>query len=547
MGKNKSRKNQRDSTNSSDETSGKDSQPQSQDATDTSSNAENKEGKRKGLGWLIKERRTAFWIAIFGLIGCYIGFGYGSGSSSSSGRSSPYLDAKLRITTRLMQMEIMPWNFMRSGTYATLDDDEVIARESEYDYDETDLIMEGSPYYDYERAMVTLDAAELRADPSHPTVFAVLREAIVREKGGFVHPDLGILQPAPSGAARGVGMVRNDWHHCQNICNPGTAEEKVRQQQIDQTENPHPTKNFKQEEVLIKVPLAYQMTRSVALDTLLPLIPADVQRKASIHELDDAALLVLHLAHERGVGRYSRWLPYIASLPLVPSCGYSRELRPHLLDSIRAYKEELGLDVNAWPSELLKATQYAERVANGLSRDYGSYIQHPKGVTAVENIQWALCQVASRGTAGSQTHGSLRLVPMADLVNHDASAGGFVELTGKESFDKGDFVNATEDDTGAFVVRSLRHGRRKALKVGQELLVNYNVPQYSALDWFVSLGFIPPERFKQWQKLGPGLPRVRRDSPLGASGVGERYGTASSTGSSSSSSTRANYPRSSEL
>jgi hypothetical protein len=76
----------------------------------------------------------------------------------------------------------------------------------------------------------------------------------------------------------------------------------------------------------------------------------------------------------------------------------------------------------------------------------------------------------------------------------------------------GDFVEATEDDAGTFVVRSLRHGRRKALKKGQELLVNYNVPHYSPLDWFVSLGFVPPERQHKWQKIDPALPRVRTDS-----------------------------------
>jgi hypothetical protein len=62
------------------------------------------------------------------------------------------------------------------------------------------------------------------------------------------------------------------------------------------------------------------------------------------------------------------------------------------------------------------------------------------------------------------------------------------------------------------VVRSLRHGRRKALKKGQELLVNYNVPHYSPLDWFVSLGFVPSERQGQWQKVDAALPRVRQDS-----------------------------------
>jgi hypothetical protein len=44
------------------------------------------------------------------------------------------------------------------------------------------------------------------------------------------------------------------------------------------------------------------------------------------------------------------------------------------------------------------------------------------------------------------------------------------------------------------------------------LLVNYNVPHYSPLDWFVSLGFLPPERQSQWQKIDAALPRVRQDS-----------------------------------
>lgn len=74
-----------------------------------------------------------------------------------------------------------------------------------------------------------------------------------------------------------------------------------------------------------------------------------------------------------------------------------------------------------------------------------------------------------------------------------------------------DFVEAKEDMAGTFVVRSLRHGRRKALKEGQELLVNYNIPHYSPLDWFVSLGFVPPERQTPWAKVDPVLPRIRRD------------------------------------
>ena len=60
-------------------------------------------------------------------------------------------------------------------------------------------------------------------------------------------------------------------------------------------------------------------------------------------------------------------------------------------------------------------------------------------------------------------------------------------------------------------MRSLRHGRRKPLRKGQELLVNYNVPHYSPLDWMVNLGFVPPERWGPWHKVEPVMPQLRRD------------------------------------
>jgi hypothetical protein len=330
----------------------------------------------------------------------------------------------------------------------------------------------------------TLEAEEYAQNPSHPRVFAVLREAVVREKGGYVHHDLGLLVPAPSGAARGLGMVRDSFQKCQTKCLPGTADEKLRWKKervealaMNETIPLPDGPVYRQEEVLLRIPLAFQMTRTVALDTLSALVPADVQRKSSLHELDDAALLVLLLAHERGVGRFSRWLPYIASLPSEPSCGYSQNLRPYILDTMNALRDELGVEVQGWEGELIKATNYAGRIADGLTKDYGAHIQNPHGKSTYENIQWALCQVASRATAGSEKYGSLRLVPIVDMINHDSNAGGFIELAGKERIENGDFVDALEHDSGTFVVRSLRHGRRKPLKKGQELLANYNVPQ----------------------------------------------------------------------
>lgn len=364
-----------------------------------------------------------------------------------------------------------------------------------------------------------IEHEEYLKNPSHPRIFAVLREAIVREPGGYVHPDLGLMMPAPCGASRGIGMVRDSYHKCQIHCIPGTASDKydaMVQRADNRTVEVPSKKRFRQEEVLVRVPLGFQMTRQVALETLLPLVPVEVQRRASLHELDDAALLVLLLAHERGLGRYSRWVPYIASLPLEPSCGYSEKLKPYLLDTIDALREELGVDTHGWASELHKAGQYANKIADGLTFDYAPYLKHPDDVTPFENIKWALCQVASRGTAGSEKHGALRMVPLLDLVNHDANAGGFVELTGKERYRNGDFVDSGvgEDSSGTFVLRSMRHGQSKPLRQGQELLANYNVPHYSPLDWFVSLGFVPPERWGKWHKIEPALPRVRTDGPF---------------------------------
>jgi len=257
---------------------------------------------------------------------------------------------------------------------------------------------------------------------------------------------------------------------------------------------------YRQEEILIKVPLSFQMTRKLAFRTLRGLLPPDVHQRAPIQELDDAALLVLLLAHEKGLGKKSKFHPYIASLPTVPSCGYSPAMRQEVLQTIDLMGLELGMDVIGWPSEIAKAADRAQMIADGLTKDYGAYIATPEGTSTFSVMQWALCQVASRATAGSDAYGALRLVPMVDMVNHDVNAGGFVELSGKERLSKGGMIDAQESDSGAFVVRSTRHGRRRPLKKGQELLVNYNVPNYSPLDWFLSLGFVPPERAVKWQK-----------------------------------------------
>jgi hypothetical protein len=474
------------------------------------------------LAWCRREKKSLMWILLWFVVGGTFGFGIGSGILTGDW-SQPPQPWRLALGKNIRNLRVYKLTIGKLPSYRKQQNN-LPLRELEAlkkamnDQLRDELKVTNIEYLDEKEAKAAGAGGNNEGmfhtdEPSHPRVFDILREAIVRETGGYVHPDLGYMVPAPSGAARGLGMVRDTYQQCQSQCMPGVAAEKIAWAN-DTNAASNPNKFFKQEEVLVRVPLSYQMTRQVALDTLTPLIPAEVQRKASLHELDDAALLVLLLAHERGVGRYSRWNPYISSLPLIPSCGYSPRAEPHMLDAINAMRDELGVDVHGWEGQLQTATKHAEKIVAGLEKDYGQYLRRPYGITVTDNLHWALCQVASRATGGSQKHGSLRMIPLLDLVNHDVNAGGFVELTGKESLDKGDFVNATKEDSGAFVVRSLRHGRRKALKKGQELLVNYNIPHYSPLDWFVSLGFVPPERFGKWEKLDPALPKIRRDGPF---------------------------------
>ncbi len=46
--------------------------------------------------------------------------------------------------------------------------------------------------------------------------------------------------------------------------------------------------------------------------------------------------------------------------------------------------------------------------------------------------------------------------------------------------------------------------------MSKELLANYNVPFYSPLDWFLNMGYIPPERAGKWTMIDAGLPRTQR-------------------------------------
>mmetsp|Transcript_30765 Transcript_30765/g.58386 ORF Transcript_30765/g.58386 Transcript_30765/m.58386 type:complete len:422 (+) Transcript_30765:1375-2640(+) len=266
---------------------------------------------------------------------------------------------------------------------------------------------------------------------------------------------------------------------------------------------------YTQSEVLLRIPLEAQITRKTALETLLSLLPPEQNgRSTHLEELDDAFVLALYLAHERGLGINSRVWPYIATLPLRPTCALHWGWRQSVVDIVTAMSVEMGTDVQGWPNEISKAAEMAERIAVTLTRASGDTLAKRQGVDDVaENIRWSLCQVASRAVAGREGLGSLRLVPVMDMINHDQAASKFEELTGEEKIEDGSFIDSTENEAGTFIVRSRRHGDRKPLRRGQELMANYNVENYSPLDWFLNMGYIPPERGGKWTMLEAGLPR----------------------------------------
>ena len=286
----------------------------------------------------------------------------------------------------------------------------------------------GNAYYRHTSSMISSSSSrnqqtkftrhwtKLRdAGASHPLTFALLREMIRREPGGYVHPDIGVLLPAPSGSARGLGMVRDSYNECQRRCIPGIASEKLihhhHQQQQQQSYPNHgrrsdndnnnngppywndttilhlsPTQRdfvihqqqstppiYQQEEILLKIPLDVQMTRTVALHFLSPLIPADILQRAPLLELDDAILLALLLAHEAMKGHISIFWPYILSLPMHPTCAIvngavfnavavlmgggaepTMTAQENIWTSLQTMGITLGMDIQGWFEQTLK-------------------------------------------------------------------------------------------------------------------------------------------------------------------------------------------------
>ena len=291
-----------------------------------------------------------------------------------------------------------------------------------------------------------------------------LSNQIIKE-GGYVHPSLQLASPAPCGADRGVIGADTD----------ATGGRASSDEDNDST-------------IWLRVPFSYQITRNLALETITPLIPDDVLSMAPLQTLDDAALLVLLHVHLRGASsKKDKWYPFLTSLPDSPGCGWWSDDEDDSIKKIKVYEHIISNDV------VVGSRQYVGRVSTGMDGDYGHYLAKkywPKkwNGEAASAIEWALCIVSSRGTAASPSlgGGSTRLVPFADMFNHNLQSDGVFEIDENEINSE-----AGESLLGSFEIRR-RTGIDGSLP-GEEITVNYSLWGYSPEDWFLSHGFVPPE------------------------------------------------------
>ena len=280
-------------------------------------------------------------------------------------------------------------------------------------------------------------------ESSDDIVLNALKHKIER-LGGYVHPSIKLVSPSPC-CSRGV------------ITSDATT--------IDNNEDG--------QELWIRVPPTYHLTRDLALQTLTPLIPGDVLDFAPLSTLDDGALLVLLLVHLKGNGS-KYWQPYLDSLPNYPTCGWYGDNGETFLE----YKH-VALD----------SKRYVSRVSAGMTADYGHYLDNKHWPQEWEEsaalaIEWSLCIISSRGTAASPEYGGglVKLVPLVDMFNHSPRYEGFKELT------KEDNEVDTSNVEGSFAVRI-----EKDYVSGEEIFVDYNLADYSPEEWFMSHGFVPQE------------------------------------------------------
>ena len=310
---------------------------------------------------------------------------------------------------------------------------------------------------------------ELAATPTD-AIFSNL-VSFVRQNGGKVTDDLRLADTAPCGAR---GLVA------------GAPLEASRARVGP----------------LLVVPARCVLDRERALRDLTPLVPASVLRDAPLDTLDGAALITLLLARERALGAASFYAPYIASLPQTPPCAWwgGAAARARALDACAACPAD---EREEWAAELERAAAYSARVSMGMAGDYGDAL----GVDA-DGIEWALATLSSRSMGGQDAP---CLVPLLDLVNHDAAwhafTGHWIEelpetfVVGRQIEQTGGLENGglVKIETGlaagdwAYWAWDVDGRAPRGREPGEELYANYLAEDYTPFEWFMNLGYIPPE------------------------------------------------------
>lgn len=278
----------------------------------------------------------------------------------------------------------------------------------------------------------------------------------VREAGGHVDSRLTITRCAPQSGVRGL------------VCSDVISLDDV-------VRSP-----------LVVVPDSLEMNGERARLSLEERLPDSAR---SLNGLDSLGLIVLWLAAEWQRKDSSFWRPYLETLPSKADCSWAKseeERRASVVGLVSA---------TAWLSEARLAAAYSNRVASGMESDYGEYLDINRA-----SLEWALAMVSSRSMGGV----SGAIVPVLDLVNHDHTASAFtsfdaaqfnaeVRLLGDSSEQLERLAHAVDGPDWALWSFEADNYTPRPLDGGDEVMANYICPDYDALDWWLHVGFIPPE------------------------------------------------------
>lgn len=237
---------------------------------------------------------------------------------------------------------------------------------------------------------------------------------------------------------------------------------------------------------LVVVPDSLEMNGERARLSLEDRLPDSAR---SLDGLDSLALIVLWLAAEWQRKDSSFWRPYLETLPSRADCSWAKSEEERRASVVGIF------GATAWLNEARHAAVYSNRVASGMESDYGGYLDIDRA-----RLEWALGMVSSRSMGG--VGGAL--VPVLDLVNHDSTASAFTsfdaaqfnaqaKLLGDSSQQLERLVRAVDGADWALWSFEADNCTPRPLDGGDEVMANYICPDYDALDWWLHVGFIPPE------------------------------------------------------